>query len=255
MTPRSIACAAVVLAASGCASTPLKTFPEFPARYGQAAQTHLIADVAVLDDVRGRRDQLTLGTNQDLAQRLTDSLAVWMGERGYTVDRTYPGAVGLLVSPRAVVRLRADAETEAVVDSAATAPYYVHEAVRGDSLWGSVLTGAWGGAEAAPVRTARPEAFVVLMARGRRVPLGKTLLQGVLTGVATGVATGGAASLSVFQTSGAAVELTVVDGETGDVLWRDTRQVQYDASDKAVLGLVRQLARRLPERAAAVGSR
>ena len=252
MTLRLGACAAAVLVASGCASSPLKQFPEFPARYDGATRTHLIADVAVLDDVRGRRDQLTVGTNRELAQTLTDSLATWMGARGYVVDQTYPGAVGLLVSPRAVVRLRADAATDAVLDSAATAPYYVDDAVSADPLWGAVL-GTWGlGTEGpAPARTSQPEAFVVLTARGRRVPLGKSVLQGVLTGVATGVVTGGAASLSVFETSGAVVQLAVVDGATGDVLWRDTRQVQYDASDKAVLGLVRQLVRRLPARPSA----
>ena len=154
MTLRLAACAAVVLAASGCASTPLKQFPEFPTRYDQTTRTHLIADVAVLDDVKGRRDQLTLGTNRALAQSLTDSLAVWMEARGYTVDQTYPGAVGLLVNPAAVVRLRADAETEVVLDSAAAAPYYVDDAVLADPLWESVLWGG-GGRRASAHRAAR----------------------------------------------------------------------------------------------------
>ena len=196
--------------------------------------------MAVAEDVRGGTDQVTVAGNRALAAALTDSLAAWLGERGYTVDQTYPGSVGLYLSPMTRVHLRAD--EGAPVDSAAAPPFFVDPAVRADTVLLAALDGAMGARSPLTARTEQPEAFVLLLVRGRRVSVGKSIGQGILTGILS------LGTVSVYEVSGVAVELVVVDGATGQLLWRDVAAVQNSASDGTVHKLVRRLAGRLPDR-------
>jgi len=246
LLPRlALVAAALVLAGCGAAN-PIKHYPTFPDRYAEARSTRVLADVLVAEDVSGRTDQVTLSTNHEVAGALTDSLAAWLGARGYAVDQTHPGAVGLYFGNE--VRFLVREDDGALVDSAAVAPYFVDPAVLADTVLLASFNGAIAAGPSAGPRTAEPEALVLLVVRGRRVPIGKSIAQGIVTGVISGLLTGGAVTTSLWQQSFASADLLIVDGATGDLLWRDSRVVQGSASDAALRDAVRWMVRRMPSR-------
>ena len=232
----------------GCGTAnPIKDYPTFPDRYAEARATRVLTDVLVAEDVRGRTDQVTLSTNREIAGALTDSLAAWLGARGYAVDTTYPAAVGLYFDGSVAFTVREDDAAEA--DSAAAAPYAVDPAVLADTLMLAAFEGARPGGRPMEYVAVDPEALVLLVVRGRRVPVGKSIAQGIVTGVMSGLLTGGLVSASMWQQSFAAAELTVVDAATGDVIWRDARVVEGTASDRTLRDAVRWMVDRMPDRA------
>lgn len=236
---------AVVLAGCG-ASNPIKQYPAFPDRYAQARGTRVLADVTVAEDVRGRADQVTLATNRAIAEAMTDSLATWLGGRGYAVDHAYPGVVGLYLGRDQRFHARADEGAE--VDSAAVAPFFVDPAVQADTLLLATLDRAlWPTAAPPRAWAGEPEAFVLLIVRGRRVPLGKSLAQGIISGLVSGLVTGGTA-ISMYEQSYVVAELYVVAAGTGELLWRDQHVAKGTAGDGTIRDAVHRLVRRLPDR-------
>ncbi len=238
---------AAVLTGCGTAN-PIRDYPTFPTRYGEARATRAFTDILVAEDVSGRTDQVTLSTNQEIGGALTDSLVAWLGDRGYMVDQTYPAAVGLYVGDRARFVVRA--EETALLDTAAVAPYLIDPEVLADTvlLASTQATILQGLPSAAMAET--PEAVVFLMVRGRRVPLGKSLAQGIASGLVSGLLTGGLVTVSVWEQPFASSTLSVVDTATGEVIWRDTRFVKGSASDGVLRDTVRWLVKRLPVRTA-----
>lgn len=243
----------LVVLATGCASTPLKHFPAFPEEYAAADSTRLLVSITLLEDRAGGTDYLALSTNQTLGESLAETLTSAMTERGYRVDRTYEPAVGLYFDPDLPVRVQLTREAP---DSLEMAPFLIPEAVYQDPDFLSAIDAAISRAplddvtveEAEP--EGAPEAYVVLSATGRRVPLEKSCVQGVTTGLLTTLLTGGLVTGYAYETSFAAVSLDIVDATTGTIIWHDEAAANSDASDATLRGLVRKLARRMPERSA-----
>lgn len=247
MRPALLLAAAVL---TGCATAnPITTYPDFPDRYAASEGTRLIADVMITDDVSGRTDQVTIDPNVALGQGITDSLTVWLGARGYAVDRAYPAAVGLYYVP-ADARHHVREDHGAPADSSQAGPYVVAPEVAADTLMVTALTALGSPSSLPEPAVGAYETLVTVVVRGRRVPFGKSLLQGIVSGVVSGLLTGGLVSASVYEQSHTAVELALVDAATGEVIWRDVSVATGAARERDVWKAVRWMVGRLPERSA-----
>ncbi|MEL6616834.1 MAG: hypothetical protein AAFQ43_13910, partial [Bacteroidota bacterium] len=204
---RPLALAAVLVLASGCASNPLKHYPQFPERYAETTQTRLVTDVVLTEDVAGGTDRVTLSRNRELGQMLSDSLASWLGARGYAVDEVAEPAVGLFyVGPTVSVR-----EAEGEPDTLRAAPFYLGEGLAADTA----LVAGVDLDLPAYASGAAPEARILLTVRARDVPFSKTCAQGVLTGVLSTLLTGGIATATYAETPGGFLALDIFDSGSG----------------------------------------
>lgn len=248
--PMRPAALAVLLVASGCAaSNPIELYPEFPERYARAPDARILADVMIADDVSGSADRVTVGPNVDLGRALTDSLATWMTARGYAVEATHPTVVGVyFTDPERRYRVR-QKPTDAR-DTVATAPFALAPEVAADTLLMTALDPLGAASGMPPPQFGAYETLVALVVRGRRVPVSKSILQGVVSGVLAALIGAGA---SVYESSYTSVEFVMVEGETGDVIWRDVAVNRGTGSDRSVWDAVRRMVDRLPERGAEAG--
>lgn len=237
---RALLLASVLILASGCASTPLKHYPEFPERYAETTRTRLVTDVVIAEDIGGSVDRVTVSRNRELGRMLADSLASWLTARGYAVDEVAEPAVGLFYTDRPV-RVR---EAEGDPDSLLPPPFFLDPSLASDS---ALVAGvdldlpAYASGDS-------PEARVLLTVRARDVPLGKTCAQGVLTGVLTSLLTGGLVSAYAYENSVGFVAVDIFDSGTGEWIWHDQVEAPHGATRPALRDLLRKLVRRLPER-------
>ena len=241
----------LAVSASGCAAFgPTAGDAGFSERATRHPTTLVLADVLIAEDVAGDADRVALAPTLTLAQALGDSLAVWLTARGYPVDDVFPPAVGLyFADPSVTYRVRPSAEGP---DSVRAAPLVVPPEVVADTLVRTALDPLGAASGLGPPAFGAYETYVVLVVRGRRVSLAKTALQGLAAAVVAAVLNGtGVGAEHSYRD----VELVVVDGETGDVIWHDVSSSGWSASERGVWRSARWLVGRLPERAEATAER
>ena len=241
---------ALVLAACG-APNPIGAYPAFPERYAALDSTRALVDVALVHDVSGTTDELRLPYNERLADALQAQLVSGLEAKGYGVDVSYPGSIGLFLEDDRPVRIVDDERT--VIETAIRPPFYADSLLLADTL---TIDAVWAASGEDPVRTGRADALVVLFARGRSVPFLKQMGQSLVSGLLSSLLTGGFASVSLHEISGVFVGLQIIDARTGEIIWADVsalRDTQNNA--RAVQRATDWLIRRLPDRAALGASR
>ena len=238
ISPRpAVALLALAISLSGCVVTRADLNREpYAGRVLPAAPTTVIADVLFADDTAGELDLVRLQSNETAGRALVDSLARWLGNAGYAVERHLSG-VGLSADSLALYEVAAS-ETEAAFVHAG--PLLLDAALRDDpSLFAAARTPEQ--APRAAAETAARRVVAVLRVRGRSVPVETSFAQAALTGLLT------LGRKADFDRSALQAELFLLDAETGALVWARREGQQLQTPDvTAALELARQLVQAAP---------
>lgn len=126
----------VGLLLNGCSSSPLSRYPGFLMDKSQSTSGMIMADVAVIDNLRGQGTKMDIVANGKTAQMCLNVLAGKLNEKGYHINRTLISSMGMGMNANDVYKIvRDESEENDDVQSlnVASPPFYVNNLVFSDS--------------------------------------------------------------------------------------------------------------------------
>ena len=230
------ASAIVLLALTGCGSSRLASFPEFPSHKSRLGKSVIISDFLVMKATSGDTASVDLGENKHAADTLLHFVQDHLDGKGYNVTHRLLSSVGLLMDSTFTANLSHTSELDREGEDATIyfhPPFYLYQALRRDPAMKFLL----GGLYRKLARMEESEAGYPPVEE--MIPLGKVFGGGMIFiflgggfEVSPGVELSGArapgaeenSKIGYHAVSQASLHMFVLDSETGHVLWTD-RQV------------------------------
>lgn len=235
----------------GCATSPLKYYPDFPKQKQGVAKVTMLEDIIVVEDIAGNIDSVNVDENKVLGNTLLKIFNDELNQKGYLVEKTMLSSIGLTLNPNNQYQVVG-------APSTGNPPFYIDEAIIQDPDMKQKLTtlfnslGTYIKKEGEPSKVipdapslrigTESDALLVILAGGRKVSLGKQIGQGVLTTMLT------LGTVATWQTSTTVMQLYIVDLKSGEVLWSDTDFQQYEPSEDHLRRQAKRIIERLPAR-------
>lgn len=224
----------LVVAMSGCGSSPLKYFPNFAKEKMPAGRTTLLADVFIVDDIVGDTNKIDVLWNREMGDSILLALSEGLRQKGYPVDRILLTSVGLIVSKGQVfkhVSTFADQHTDEEHLPVGSPPFYVDAEIERDTLTRQSLTSVYRSLiqtspEAGSERTVIQDAAVlgersgantvcIVFVSGFNVSVTQRIKEAESS---SSVTVGG---VGVQRISRLSVRFYIIDVAGGELLWSD----------------------------------
>jgi hypothetical protein len=238
----------------------LSQYPEFTARKPTLGRFVVLADVAVLRDIRGDIDAVDLPENTDISKALFRQLIEKMSAKGYAIDRAILASVGMSLRRGTTLRVLRSLEDRGRDPlPLEVEPFYVDTSLDQDPVlrraWESVFRGpepAWIKKEDRARSNPEPSASIIGRAlqadtlmivsmSGRTVSTWKSLGQAALSATLTlGMATGA-------EASAIGMRMVIVETQSGLLMWGDQITLpQTHPNSRGVEKVIRFVVDRLP---------
>ncbi len=178
----------------------------------------LLSDALIIDETGRDTNKVDLLENCRIADSLTARTALWLRARKMPVQRTLPSSVGMTTQSRKPLYIVRDLSERDKGEDALTfglPPFFIDSTMMKDA---SLMQALSAPRPASDGFIARSVIFLWRIS-AYNIPTGKSVVQGVVTGLLTTILTLGMFTGVGYQTSGIAVSLTVIDEETGEILW------------------------------------
>ncbi len=138
----SVLCAGI----SGCGTSPLARYPDFPVQKTRYPSTVILADAVIIHAVLGDTEKVDIPENAGLGRMCLNMLAGRLNDKGYHVDRTLLSSIGMLMNPDKtykVLRTPADVERDIEELDAGSPPFFVDEVFKSDTALRRNLQGLY----------------------------------------------------------------------------------------------------------------
>jgi hypothetical protein len=126
-----------VLFLSGCATSPLTRYADFPEKKKLITSTCILTDYVLLEAVSEDTNKINISESRQYAKTSNDYFAGRLNEKNYHVEKSLVTSVGLLLDPKAknkVVNSIDEEETGVGTLPYELPPYYMHEIFKRDTI-------------------------------------------------------------------------------------------------------------------------
>lgn len=227
----------VILHLSGCTSSPLKYFPNFPAKKLVMNETALMGDVFIVDDISGDTNKVEVTWNREIGDSVLDLIARKLKNKGFVLRRTMLTSVGLMVSRSQVFKVGStyeDHDTDEEILPSGRPPFYVHEDFQRDTAAKQSLASVYrsliqaspeGGAEHTVIQDAAMlcessgvNSICIFFVGGFNVPVTQRIKDEDRSIEVAGGAVG------VERVSRVSMAFFIIDATGGELIWADHLQ-------------------------------
>jgi hypothetical protein len=244
----------------GCGNASQSLYPDFVNQKSLIQKNTLISDCVVIDGTLGDANIVNVPGNKMVAVELMDRVSDLMNEKGYHVENRILSSVGLVMDRKNSAKVMyspEDEERDIEELTLRVPPYFVYQSFAKDSTLVRALSEFYN----ALINVTKfegmsnpivPEAIVlgkrfgggaltVLLAGGYNVPAGKEL------GMQTPSGSNTLGKVTTHSISQVTLMLYVVNLETGELMWSDSRHEVGGTVHKArILRIAEKISDNLP---------
>jgi hypothetical protein len=236
-----------------CTKKPIHFYPEFPQIIQGINKAVLVADINVIDDIKGKIDQYDVLKNLEIGKNILNTYAQELNQHGFAVSKSLVSSVGILMKEKQYKVIRTSDQQQLDKDSLpveSSFPLYVDEdyydvekietlrsfyrnlyqdtAKRGTLIAEHLVMKLPNKIipESDLFETGEEnEALFVILVNGYHRPTGKALVKGGLVFFLTGGL--------LYTTPHSSVTLFIIDTKTNQVTWADHLHTET-STDKGI---------------------
>ncbi len=250
----------ILLLLSGCSTSPVSRYPDFLERKKAFSSSIILADCVLIDAIPGDTAHVDVPMNKKIGKVAIDYLSGTMNQKGYRVDRSLLGSIGLIMDQNnsyRVLRTPEDQLLDPAERDLESPPFYVDSIFLRNEVLGKlyrivlsslinttkegngpdvVIPGAAGLGKALGGGN-----LVILLIGGFSVPVAGQV------GRFTPSPSAGAGKIGFQRASQCTVRLYLLDSTTGELIWDDQSYVEGGViHTQKILDLTGNVADRLP---------
>ncbi len=210
------------------AGNPAKKYPHFSVQKDEFESCSLFTDIMAAHGSKNDTMIVDVFSSHEIGESLSDTLLKTFYEKGYYIENVIPPTVGRFLDGQAVAKTIETEQQQSWNHKELPvnhAPFYFNSTGTDPELLNMLedCLAAIGTQGHKSISQAPIKPLVLIHGKGNKVPLSKSIGQGLLTGLLTmGYA-------SFYQVSHYQITLYIVDSGTGKVLWSDSEYSEYSS--------------------------